>query len=79
MAPSKKDKVGLDRIPMNSQTAADATKKAKKTVDPNKPKKPLSSYFRYANAKRDEVKSANPGGWQITVSNVCRPQGYRDC
>jgi len=36
-------------------------RKTKKEKDPNKPKRSMSSYMFYANAKRPEVKEANPG------------------
>lgn len=36
-------------------------RKSKKEVDPDKPKKPLSAYFRFANEKREAVKAENPG------------------
>ena len=44
-----------------------------KEVDPNKPKKPLSAYFRFTNDKRAEVKAKNPGMtflfylWNLTL------------
>ena len=36
---------------------------ASKKSDPDKPKKPLSAYFRFNNEKRAEVKAANPGSF----------------
>ena len=38
----------------------------KKGADPDKPKRPLSSYILFSNDKRDEVKSKNPGTLLIT-------------
>ena len=38
----------------------------KKGADPDKPKRPLSSYILFSNDKRDEVKSKNPGILLIT-------------
>lgn len=37
------------------------TKPAKPVKDPNKPKQPLSSYMRFVNEKRSEIKEDNPG------------------
>ena len=33
----------------------------KKGKDPNAPKRPMSAYMLFANAKRAEIKAANPG------------------
>ena len=42
------------------ENASDSKKKKKKKKDPNAPKKPKSSFMYFSNAKRAEVKAANP-------------------
>ena len=44
----------------------------KKNADPNKPKRPLSSYIIFSNDKREEVKRKNPGNGNIWVLFIHR-------
>jgi len=54
--------------PSEGQPAAVVSKKNKKTRDPNAPKKPLTSYFVFASAKKEGIKAANPDFSIIDIS-----------
>ena len=55
-------KVGGKRKKVDSEDEAFTCSKAatKKEKDPNAPKKPMTSYFHFMNAKRKETKEADP-------------------
>lgn len=44
---------------------------AKKLKDLNKPKKPLTAYFRYLKANREKVKTENPGIKPAQLTKLC--------
>lgn len=48
------------------------TKKDKKDVDPNKPKRPMSAYFLWLNASREDIKAEHPG---ISVTDLSKKAG----
>lgn len=50
----------------------------KKNADPNKPKRPLSSYIIFSNDKREEVKRKNPGKEQLWMSLTHRYEQQGD-
>jgi len=45
---------------MPTKTGKRKNKKGKKKKDPNKPKRSMSSFMFFANAKRPEVRAAHP-------------------
>lgn len=50
----------------------------KKNADPNKPKRPLSSYIIFSNDKREEVKKKNPGKEMVVTSLMRRYEQQGD-
>lgn len=49
-----------DALPNTKDSGSKPSEKKKKKKDPNAPKKPKSSFVYFSNAKRHEVKAANP-------------------
>ena len=49
-----------DALPNTKDSGSKPAEKKKKKKDPNAPKKPKSSFVYFSNAKRHEVKAANP-------------------
>ena len=45
-------------------------KKAKKTKDPNRPKKPLTAYFMYLKDHRAEIKEQNPDAKVTEITKI---------
>jgi predicted GIY-YIG superfamily endonuclease len=54
--------------------AGGKARRVKKEKDPNAPKKPLSSYMLFCNAKRAEVKAANPDLKMVELSKLLGTQ-----
>ena len=58
-------------VPGKGKRGGKATKAAK---DPNAPKRPLSNYMNFCNAKRAEVKAANPDAKMTELSKILGTQ-----
>jgi hypothetical protein len=56
----KGDDASGDALPNTKDSGSKPADKKKKKKDPNAPKKPKSSFVYFSNAKRHEVKAANP-------------------
>lgn len=69
MSPKNTNTVGFPLFSTDVQ-AKETKRRGKKEVDPDKPKKPLSAYFRFTLEKRDAVKAENPGKLLFYVDNV---------
>jgi hypothetical protein len=69
VAPSSVSRKGTSRKRKGGSTSKPkkdvAVKKAKKVKDPNAPKRALSSFILFSNAKRTELKANNPE-WKVT-------------
>lgn len=56
----KGDDASGDALPNTKDSGSKPADKKKKKKDPHAPKKPKSSFVYFSNAKRHEVKAANP-------------------
>lgn len=69
MSPKNTNTVGFSLFSTDEQ-AKETKRRGKKEVDPDKPKKPLSAYFRFTLEKRDAVKAENPGKLFFFADNL---------